>query len=452
MTRLGNRHQPLGGGPRGRRTAAALGLCAALAAGACGKKGPPLPPLVLLPAAVGEFTARRVGSQVFFQFRVPTGNADGSRPADLRQVEIYGHTGRLAGAADYLKAGTLVGTVMIRQPATSEQGAPAAPATEPGVDQGAVATCSETLTPEALTLPAATRAAPAPPAPSPPQAATAGSKAGGPPVATTVSGTTVETAVPPPPPPGRFYVAVGISRRGRRGALSPAVGIPIVPPPASPTAVRAAYGPDRVSIEWTPGSQPPAASAADRSTAIDAAATPAQKAFNVYEVGGTAGAAASDAGAEPRASAPLNAAPLAETSFADERIEFGKTRCYSVRAVVTISDLHLESEPSQSVCVTPVDTFPPAAPQSLAAVSSARGISLIWEANTEKDLGGYLVLRGEAPGDRLAVLTPVPVHETTYHDAAARRGVTYVYAVVAVDTATPANVSAQSNRVEETIR
>ena len=107
---------------------------------------------------------------------------------------------------------------------------------------------------------------------------------------------------------------------------------------------------------------------------------------------------------------------------------------------------------SAKTCVTPADTFPPAAPKSLAAIAGEGVISLIWEPNTEADLAGYLVLRGDAPGDTLRAITPEPVSATTYRDTTARAGTRYVYVVVAVDRATPQNVSAQSNRVEETAR
>ena len=107
---------------------------------------------------------------------------------------------------------------------------------------------------------------------------------------------------------------------------------------------------------------------------------------------------------------------------------------------------------SPTTCVTPADTFPPAAPRSLAAIAGEGVISLIWEPNTESDLAGYLVLRGDAPGDTLRAITPEPVTATTYRDTTARAGTRYVYVVVAVDRATPQNVSAQSNRVEETAR
>ena len=72
--------------------------------------------------------------------------------------------------------------------------------------------------------------------------------------------------------------------------------------------------------------------------------------------------------------------------------------------------------------------------------------------NSDSDLAGYLVLRGDAPGDTLRAITPEPVAATTYRDTTARAGMRYVYVVVAVDRASPQNVSAQSNRVEETAR
>ena len=112
----------------------------------------------------------------------------------------------------------------------------------------------------------------------------------------------------------------------------------------------------------------------------------------------------------------------------------------------------IESDPSDPICVTPRDTFPPAAPKSLQAVGSAGVINLIWEANKEPDLAGYLVLRGEAPGDTLQPLTPEPIKDNRYQDRSIKPGVTYVYAIVAVDRATPPNRSALSNRVQETAR
>ena len=63
------------------------------------------------------------------------------------------------------------------------------------------------------------------------------------------------------------------------------------------------------------------------------------------------------------------------------------------------------------------------------------------------------MLRGEVgAAGALAPITPQPIRDTTYRDDTPRRGVRYVYAVIAVDGATPPNRSAESNRVEEGAR
>ena len=79
-------------------------------------------------------------------------------------------------------------------------------------------------------------------------------------------------------------------------------------------------------------------------------------------------------------------------------------------------------------------------------------MNLSWQTNTESDVAGYVVLRGEAPGDTLQALTREPITATRFEDKTVRPGVRYVYAVVAIDRATPPNTSAQSNRIEETAR
>jgi fibronectin type 3 domain-containing protein len=86
----------------------------------------------------------------------------------------------------------------------------------------------------------------------------------------------------------------------------------------------------------------------------------------------------------------------------------------------------------------------------LQSVASGTTVNLIWEANIETDFAGYMVLRGEAPGDKLAPLTKTPITDASYADSTVQRERTYVYEVIAVDKA--GNQSAPSNRVEDTIR
>ncbi len=112
-------------------------------------------------------------------------------------------------------------------------------------------------------------------------------------------------------------------------------------------------------------------------------------------------------------------APVVTTSWRDEKVEFGAVRCYVVRTVVTLGT-PVESEPSPVACLSPTDTFPPKAPTSLAAVASEGAINLIWDANTEADLAGYIVLRGSASGATMRPLMTAPIKETTFRDTTVR--------------------------------
>jgi fibronectin type 3 domain-containing protein len=169
--------------------------------------------------------------------------------------------------------------------------------------------------------------------------------------------------------------------------------------------------------------------------------------YNVYAV---PAAGSLPIGVPLAAPVPLNPKPLDETTYTHEGAAPGKEQCFVVRSVATVGRAAIESDPSDPICLTPRDIFPPAAPKNLQAVGSAGVINLIWDANTESDLAGYLVLRGEAPGDTLQPLTGEPIKETRYQDRSIKPGVSYVYAIVAVDRAT--NRSAASNRVLETAR
>jgi hypothetical protein len=410
---------------------------------ACGRKGPPLPPFVYAPAAVGEFTARRVGGDIVLNFKIPTANTNGLGPADLERLDIYAHTGPLPAPADYLKYATLIGTIPVKPPpdpdappsgatglsAEAPQGAKAdatgAEAT-PMIEQGSATSVREANTPALLepgALPYVKQVPTTPPLPD-----------------------VVETpgTVNLPPPVMRYYVVMGTSRKNKKGALAGPLGVPISSElPPSPESPEVNYTQDALSLKWMPAKGGPAR-------------------FNVYEVdeSGLSPVAPNGVKADAEGSKvkvgvpqvlPANAAVLIEPTFTD-KVTFGTKKCFAVRSVATVGAIFLESEPTPPVCVTPQDTFPPAAPKQLASVSDDKGVNLIWEANTEADLGGYIVLRGEGSGDMMTPLTPEPIHETAFRDSTVQAGHSYVYAIVAVDNATPPNRSEESNRQTEVMR
>lgn len=218
----------------------------------------------------------------------------------------------------------------------------------------------------------------------------------------------------------RYYAVAGISRRNRVGAVSDVVAVPLTAVPDPPSRLTASFTERAIKLDWL-------------------GAAPGTR-YRIYEVkDGVPGA-------------PLNAEPQPGTSFEDPRMEFGVERCYLVRAAVASTGASIESAAAGPVCITPRDVFPPPAPANLTAVAGTGAVSLIWDAVDAPDFAGYLVLRAEAPGEKLLPLFETPITDTTYKDATTVAGTRYVYAVVAVDKASPPNRSAESNRVEETGR
>ena len=426
------------------RRAIAIGVCCGALTGfavSCGRKGPPLAPLVRLPGPIIDLTAKRLADQVVLQFTIPMANSDNSRPADISRIEVYAHTGPLPAPADFLKYGSLIGNIAV-------QSAAGPGGTLPGVTQGAKAAAAETIT-EAQLEPGkspvigsgSASTSPSRGGTPPARGAGAGERADGSSAAAPVFDLETEGTVNAPIPVLRYYVAVGVSRRNRRGAFSAPVAVPLLTPPNPSTGLQSEYTEEGVTLTWK---APP------RSEDMFAP-SPAYNIYDVTEAAGTATGGTAAAPATPSAP-PLNPGVVLAPTYKDTRIEFGTKRCYAVRTVRIAGAVSIESAPTDPICVTPVDTFPPAAPKSLAAVASENAINLIWEPNTERDLAGYLVLRGEAPGETLSPLMTAPIHETTYRDATVMAGVSYVYAVVAVDNAPKPNVSEHSNLVTEIVR
>jgi hypothetical protein len=240
----------------------------------------------------------------------------------------------------------------------------------------------------------------------------------------------------------RNYVALGISTRGRRGPVSKRTAVPLVAAPAAPSDVALAYTESAVTVTWMPVRpagmvQEPDGPEVIPSTPIG---MPAPKlAYHVYDVSSPDNAAA----------ARLTVTPVGEPRFEDSRIAWGERRCYTVRAVELIDGLAIEGDAAPPRCKTLADTFPPVAPKGLQAVAHEGSISLIWDPNNEKDLAGYLVFRGTAPGEASEQMTPAPIEQAMFNDTV-MPAVRYVYVIKAVDRA--GNASPPSAPVEGTAR
>ena len=389
----------------------------ALGATACGKKGPPLPPIVRIPAAVTTISAQRVGDDVFVIATLPERNIDGSQPVATVGVEVWAVTGRTPPPRQkWAELGTRIGRVDVAPAAVGVSTDRAADTSLPlqisvhdHLDSAAMTAASEPQTGPASV------------------------------------------------PLRRFYVAIPLGAKEKSGPVGTVADVDLTSRPGPPADLDVTYDASVLTLTWAPPSDGDAWLAAQRAAsraiavapvALDASpwrstvsrsgetpATPAPAA--VVRVAGTV---------RP---APVNAAPLAKTTFTMP-VVFGVETCVTVRSVFSGDGRVAEGGPAPEHCVTPADTFPPAAPKQLAALPSADAIDLIWEANDEQDLAGYHVLRADRSGAPLQRLTAEPVTVTRYRDAAVKPGVKYFYAVVAIDNRTPEpNVSEESNHVEE---
>ena len=476
---------------RSGRTVVAWLLGAAVAG--CGAKAPPLPPLIIAPERISGLEVSRLDDHVYVEFEVPSSNTTGDVPADIVWVEVYALTTQPAEgeeeefSEDWLEAATLVETILVRPPVlpgmeeaaavADDEGGPAEAGESAPASQGDEVTVVERLGPEAF-------------------------------VPVTVGEEDEErgeqedeegedegrpipqpyVAPPFPLPVIRSYVAYGVSSRGREGGPSSFESILLVAPPAPPAAPAVEYTESRISVTWEapdtlrrpvqydgfgpfPGSSAladDAAAPADDAAApadeagVDDAAAPAEvftgpplestpiiewgepSRYVVYDV--------AELGVRPAARPEPLGSPQRDEAHSESDVAFGETRCYAVRVLDMVGELEIEGSESPATCVVLTDTFAPAAPSGVIAVADDEAVNLVWDANRESDVVGYLVLRGNAPDATLQPLTPEPVERTTYRDVRVVSGQRYTYAVQAVDAAVPPNVSPPSTLNAETAR
>ena len=464
----------------------------------CGKRGRPLAPFIRVPALVTDLEVRRLADEVSVSFTLPTQNRDGSEPADLARVDVYAMTtqpripaDRTLDIEEFEESATLVASIEVRprqEPTTA-----ADPADEVSVDprpeQGFPVAISEPLVAATLV----------------PVDPWEDEREEDDDEEDEEDARRVMVPLMTPLLPGplqREYVVVGVSSTGREAAAQ-RIAVPLVRLPAPPAAPVVTYTEDVIDITWelplgaraavqvsspspselaagatggaassaTATLNPPSSTATPQTATGPPATTSAQtpltsladtpalpilvsrpvaewppaSRYDLYEIV----ASQDEFQTMPQL---LNMTPLTTLAYADRRVEFGLEHCYAVRTLDVVGGLDVRSGLSAQTCVTLVDTFPPAAPQGLTAVGSEGAVSLIWQPNDEEDVVGYLVLRGLPPGETLQPLISEPVQGNTYRDTTAEPGVGYVYAVRAVDTATPPNLSPLSNQAGDTAR
>ena len=414
-------------------------LIVAVLATGCGKKGPPLLPYVRQAAAADVTSALRVGDDVYLTISVPTANIDGSTPASVQHIEVWGVTAAAPPSQTQVTAmGAMVTTIPIARYADpADRSGTVVPDAKTGALQGQAVTVKDSLTADELKV----REVP------PPAKATATAKAG--PLPATPSGD--------PPVLRRYYMTIPVSDRKRPGAPSKLVDVPLTPVPDKVTFVSARLDGRRLVVEWDPSGgvfgfllgrtlpvepSPVADERPDPAAKVPATAASGPTLYNVYREPMTDPLAlpVSAAASSPWASnpeVPLNPQPQATLSFSEEVPFDERPRCYYVRAVRGTGAQRVESESSGRACAIPVDTEPPAMVTNLQATPEEGRIVLRWDPNGEEDLQGYIVLRSAAGDDTLQQLTTPPIARTGFTDDTVMSGQTYTYVVHAVDSRIP---------------
>ncbi len=449
---------------------AAVPVLAGLLA-ACGARGAPLPPLIILPGTIFAPEATRLADRVYLEFNAPDSDTDGTTPGDIERIEVYALTTqptdlrpREVFSEDWLDVATLVAVLPVRPldappsdplpelddllDEVRNRDAVVGPVAFFEVVQGQELTVVEHLTPEKL-IPVTVGD------PDDDDEEEEDEEADRPLPMPLVS-------PPMPDPPIRSYVAFGISSRNRVGEPSDLVDVPLVAPPPPPGPAAVSYTAGSIDVVWE---QPPTFRLPVQAQEVEPpilesgpvveGQEPSE--YVVYDVA---------ASGEPDFRRPLRLGPPSPlASYTDTVVSSGAIRCYAVRVVdyvwsgpagpgpaATPTGRQVLGESSPATCVVLTDTFPPAAPTGVIAVADTNRISLVWDENGEDDLAGYVVLRGTPPDATLQPLTVEPLVETVYQDTDVTTGRRYVYQVLALDTAVPPNASPPSEPVTEIAR
>ena len=473
------------GGPGMKALSAlAAALAVALALAACGKEGPPTPPLRAVPAPVKDLAVRQRGTHVLLSFTYPQTTPGGAALNGVTKVEVYeavlqpppplkapakatedkkpgggkaaGATAPEAGKAGAKATGAGPGTATGAATAT-EPGA----ASSTGTGAGGSATGGSAATePGAAGTPAGATAA------------TTGKSAAAP-APGSAAAPTMPSALDPRQYEGLAKVRLTLTSKDLGAATlgnQLIIDLPLPEPLPAATAPGTAPG-------TTPAKVPPAATnakaAAGAATATATAGLTRDYAVRAYGPQGDRSAFSNQALLMPKEPPPppdgvtvtpqadgilvvwkpvadgggyavyrraaterFSSKPLAlvrggENRHLDQTARFGQSYIYSVTTVDLKQPL-VESAIKAEQEIHYVDVYPPPVPEEVVAVAEAGRARLVWRQSEAPDLAGYVVYRKGATGD-WARLTAKPIAATNYVDTAVVSGQAYDYRVTAID-------------------
>lgn len=229
------------------------------------------------------------------------------------------------------------------------------------------------------------------------------------------------------------YAVEVLNEQKRSAGLSNTVTVPLVPIPSPPRDFQAQVTAKGVVLSWQWPEFP----------AAQAEARYRLRIFRRAENGGaenSVGDVAMQPGQEP--------------AMLDDLIEWEKTYQYRAAFVAEVlgagkGPIEVEGDATPQITIAAHDTFAPSVPAGVQAVFSGVGqkpfIDLTWAPNTDSDLAGYNVYRGE--GAAAEKLNAEVVKAPVYRDENVQVGRKYLYSVSAVDLR--GNESARSGEASE---
>jgi len=416
----------------------------------CGKKAPPLPPIIIAPEAPSGARVRQSGDKLIFFFQMPILNTDEETPADIEKIEIYRLKEpriSLGETAQTLPTQTQPQTQTQTQSQTQTAQTQTAAAAQTQTSQTQTQAQSQTQTQtQTQTQSQMTQSAPVKEEEAREMDGPEFKKRSE--LIAEIQRDQIEGYLrdnmflitesvnvqegSEDLQNWYYYGAKVYNKKGKSagyskfGALFPAI---VPKPPANFTAKLAEK---EIQLDWT-------------AVTTDIAGKPVPEGtvrYNIYR-GTTANFAPEQ---------PLNSDPLDVITYKDTAFEYGKSYYYFIRAHDSKKKRAQESEPSNVILIYPQDTFPPKAPEELNVVSAREGMVLIWAPNSEEDVAGYNIYRSTTPGEGYTKINKELVRETTYTDKDIQQGQRYYYVITAVDSAPVPNESEKSTETSEVAR